>query len=236
MNKKQIYLPGLKKQTEFLFNKLNLEGFNILIIGSGTSEISKMLQNKSGQNIEIIVEEYESLLSLKLELTNSKNTSIKLMDFESTDFKDETFDLVYAQGSLSDSRRKKIIKEIKRILKSEGYFCIGEIVKLEEEIPNFVKDIVESSNLSPLNKNEIEKYYFDRNFELIDSIDLSNTLADYYKISSEQLSKSEKNLSENEKSYYKKLLNKISHESNAYLKLGANRYIGFLALLLKNIK
>lgn len=236
MNKKQIYLPGLKKQTEFLFNKLNLEGFNILIIGSGTSEISKMLQNKSGQNIEIIVEEYESLLSLKLELTNSKNTSIKLMDFESTDFKDETFDLVYAQGSLSDSRRKKIIKEIKRILKSEGYFCIGEIVKLEEEIPNFVKDIVESSNLSPLNKNEIEKYYFDRNFELIDSIDLSSTLADYYKISSEQLSKSEKNLSENEKSYYKKLLNKISHESNAYLKLGANRYIGFLALLLKNIK
>lgn len=236
MNIKQIYLPGLKKQTEFLFNKLNLDGFKILIVGSGTSEISKLLQNKSGQNIEIIVEEYESLLSLKLELANSKNISVKLMDFENTDFKDETFDLVYAQGSLSDSRRKKTIKEIKRILKFEGYFCIGEIVKLEETIPNFVKDIFESSNLSPLNKKEVEKYYLDRNFELIDSIDLSNTLADYYKISSEQLSKSEKNLSENEKSYYKKLLNKISHESNAYLKLGANRYIGFLALLLKNIK
>jgi DNA-directed RNA polymerase subunit N (RpoN/RPB10) len=41
------------------------------------------------------------------------------------------------------------------------------------------------------------------------------------------------NLSGQEKSYYKKLLNKISHESNAYLKLGADKYIGFKMLILK---
>jgi hypothetical protein len=40
-------------------------------------------------------------------------------------------------------------------------------------------------------------------------------------------------LTEKEKSYYKKLLNKISHESNAYLKLGADKYIGYKLLILK---
>jgi ubiquinone/menaquinone biosynthesis C-methylase UbiE len=230
---KQIYLPGLKKQSEFLFNRLNLEELKILVAGSGTAEIAKILQNKSGKEIEIIVEDYESLLNLKLELKSSKNISVKLMDFENTDFNDETFDLVFAQGSLSDSRRKKTIKEVKRILKHEGHFCIGEIVKLEKEIPSFVMNIFESSNLAPLNKVEIKKYYTERNFDLIDSVDLSDTLADYYKISSEELSKSEKKFSDNEKSYYKKLLNKISHESNAYLKLGAKRYIGFVALFLR---
>ena len=41
------------------------------------------------------------------------------------------------------------------------------------------------------------------------------------------------NLTDKEKSFYKKLLSKISHESNAYLKLGADRYIGFKMLILK---
>lgn len=233
MKKEIVYLPGLKKQYEFLVSKIELSGFNILLMGGNNTAIAKMLLNKSKGKIESIVEDYESLLVTKIELDNNTASIVKLMDFEKTDYLENTFDLVYAQGSISDSRRKKIIKEVKRILKPEGYFCIGEIITLEKDIPNFVKDIFELSGLVPLNKTDIKKYYLERNFELVNSIDLSNTLAEYYKISSEKLIKSEKSLSSNEKSYYKKLLNKISHESNAYLKLGAKRYIGFMALLLK---
>ena len=39
-------------------------------------------------------------------------------------------------------------------------------------------------------------------------------------------------LGESEKAYHKKMLNRISHESNAYLKLGADKFIGFVSLLL----
>lgn len=233
MKKEIVYLPGLKKQYQFLVSKIELSGFNILLMGGNNTAIAKMLLNKSKGKIESIVEDYESLLVTKIEFDNNTASIVKLMDFEKTDYLENTFDLVYAQGSISDSRRKKIIKEVKRILKPEGYFCIGEIITLEKDIPNFVKDIFELSGLVPLNKTDIKKYYLERNFELVNSIDLSNTLAEYYKISSEKLSESEKSLSSNEKSYYKKLLNKISHESNAYLKLGAKRYIGFMALLLK---
>jgi hypothetical protein len=47
------------------------------------------------------------------------------------------------------------------------------------------------------------------------------------------LKSSKSDLTQQEKSYYKKLLHKISHESNAYLNLGADKYIGFIALLLQ---
>jgi len=54
---------------------------------------------------------------------------------------------------------------------------------------------------------------------------VSNELSDYFR-----------KTDETEKKLYKKLLNKISHESNAYLKLGADKYIGLNLLILKNIK
>jgi hypothetical protein len=73
----------------------------------------------------------------------------------------------------------------------------------------------------------------DRNFELIDEINLSNTLNEYYSSNLILLNNKIKTLTDNEKAYYKKILNKLSHESNAYLKLGADKYIGFVALLLK---
>ena len=87
--------------------------------------------------------------------------------------------------------------------------------------------------MEPLYKEELVPYYEERNYELIDSIDLSFTLRDYYMANANMLKERERALTENEKSYYKKILNQISHESNAYLKLGANKYYGFHAVLLK---
>ncbi len=228
-----IYLPGLKKQYEFLISKLELTGFNILILGSSNAIISKLLFNKSKEKVEIIVEDYESLLVTQLELGNNSALSVKLMDFENTDYSKNTFDLVYAQGSISDKRRKKIVKEIKRILKPNGYFCVGEIVKLEDKIPNFIKEIYELSNLDPILHDRVSSFYEERNFEVIDLINLSNTLKDYYSLNLKLLKDNIKSLSPNEKAYYKTILNKISHESNVYLKLGGDRYMGLITLILK---
>ncbi len=82
-------------------------------------------------------------------------------------------------------------------------------------------------------RNELEKYYSDRNLELIDQLDISFTLNEYYSTNENMLRKRIVDLSDNEKSYYKKLVNKISHESKAYLRHGADKFIGFEALLLK---
>ncbi len=232
MNKNNVFLPGLDKQLTFLKSRLELSELQVLVMGSGTAIIANQIL-KMGNNVEVIVEDYDSLMNAKLEFNSSEEVNIKLMDFERTDYVMEKFDLVYVQGSISDIRRKKIIKEIKRITKPNGYLCVGEVVNLAENSPIFVKKLFEFSKLEPLYQEQLIPYYEERNFELIDSIDLSFTLREYYSINTKMLNERVKSLSSNEKSYYKRILNQISHESNAYLKLGANKFIGFHALLLK---
>ena len=203
---KTILLPGLGKQFSFLSGRLNLSSMRILIIGSQTVPIAKKLQNDN--QVEIIVEEYESLMNTKLALNKEDKLSVKIMDFERTDYKNDEFDLIYSQGSISNYRRKNIVKEARRILKTGGYFCVGEVIQLEKSVPHFVKDIFENSDLDPLHKDDLLNYYVQRNFEEIDSQNLSNTLKDYYSHNISLLKQQEGSLSSSEKSYLKTILNK----------------------------
>jgi len=230
--KDEILLPGLDHQFAFLKRTFKQSPESVLVIGSSSETISLKLSEKYKIKINLIVEDYESLMNSKL-LLDRKNFACKMMSFEATDFADSSFDLIYAQASISSTNRNKIVKEIKRILKPGGYFCVGEITLLNEEVPRFMKDIYNSSALLPLYTNNLSKYYNDRNFSVIAEKDFSSFLKDYYSINMDKLAGTKENLSEREKSYYKKLLNKVSHESKAYLNLGGDKYMGFKVLLLK---
>ena len=232
-NKTNIFLPGLDNQIRFVRRSLELKGKLTLTLGSASEEIVKLLAQETGQKAELIVEDYNSLMNSRLMLENQNDTDVRLMDFEFTDFDDEEFDLVYTQGAISNPRRNKIVKEIKRILKPEGLFCVGEVVSVKEELPQFILDIYETSDLEPLHISQIEDYYQERKCEIIGTKDLSFTLKDYYSKNLYELKKSLKDMAENEKSYYKKLINMISHEAKAFLNQGADEYIGFYSLILK---
>ena len=230
-----IFLPGTDKQIKLLLNQISLTDFTILLIGSGSEEISKHLISSGAAKVTIIVQDQGSLITARFNLSGTNNVSVRLMEFDNTEFKDSTFDLIYAQASISTFNRNKIIKEIKRILKPTGYFCVGEIISLTISPPQFVKDIWSGSNISPLHQEEINKFYTNKNFEIIYEDDLSNTLQDFYQFSSNLLKERSNELSDDEKSYYKRLLKQISHESNAYLKMGGELHMGFKTLLLKKV-
>jgi cyclopropane fatty-acyl-phospholipid synthase-like methyltransferase len=131
--------------------------------------------------------------------------------------------------------RNKIIKEIKRILKPEGILSAGEIVSFKSSPPKFVNDIWESGNILPLNSDDIKKYYEERKFEVVDTLDLSAHLKEFYLESKNLLYNNIDSLSENEKAYYKKMLKRMSHESNAYLKLGGKNYMGFTSIIVMKV-
>lgn len=226
-------LPGLNNQLEFLKKYLLIKPESVLVIGSASENIAKSILSHYQCEVELIVGDYESLMNSKLILGNESGINPKMMSFDSTDFRDNQFDLVYAQASISLNNRNKIIKEIKRILKPGGYFCVGEITSLSKEVPTYIADIFETSDMLPLFTDDLSKYYLERNFKVCNKINLSNTLKDYYSISMNSLKEVFKTLGEKEKSYYKKLINKINHESNSYLKLGGHRHIGFEVLLLR---
>lgn len=231
----QILLPGTNQQLNFFLDGRNIKGARLLVLGAASEVIAKMLADKTLETVELIVEDYDSLMNAKLNLEGEEEVRIRLMDFEFTDFNKEEFDYIYAQGSISDSRRNTILKEIKRILKPGGILCAGEIVNLEKEVPSFVKDIYDASDLEPFYVDEVNGWYKQRGFEILSEADLSKTLNDYYFFSNKALKEKLEELETHEKSFYKKLLNRISHESNAYLKLGGDKIIGFKASVMKRI-
>lgn len=228
-----IFLPGGFKQFRILKSKIHLSDKTVLIIGSNSELIAEKMIDAGATSVTVIVSDYESLINSRLNLPKDSKVSVKMMDYENTDFADESFDLIYAQASVSLTNRNKIVKEIKRILKINSFFCVGEITALSKQYPQFVKDIFESSDILPLYHEDCSKYYLERNFSVLYEEDLTTSLKSYYENTANQLKQTIETLTEKEKSYYKKLLNKISHESNAYLKLGADKYIGFKLLILK---
>ena len=230
-----IYLPGTEKQFNHLKNNVSLEGQEILIIGSNSVKIAEMFSNSGAKSITIIVEDYESLLNSRIMVDNGNGVNVRLMEFTNTDFINDSFDIVYTQASISSKMRNKIIKEIKRVLKPEGILNVGEITSIKSSPPKFVNDIWESGNILPLNSEDIKKYYEERKFEVVDTLDLSVHLKDFYLESIKLLYNSIDSLSENEKAYYKKLLKRMSHESNVYLKLGGKDYMGFTSIIVRRI-
>lgn len=232
---KEIFLPGSVYQFLSFAGKCEISGKSALIIGAGSEEISKMFLERGAGPVIQIVDDEESLLSSRFYLKDFKEISVRMMMFDNTDFPNDKFDIIYAQGSVSGKRRNKIIKEIKNILKPDGLFCAGEVVQLNSDAPVFVKELWDSSNVQPLMSGEISDYYTEKGFEIIYKDDLSSTLRDFYMTSKDLLTKNIEKLSEREKAYHKKFLKKLSHESNAYLKLGADRYIGFKYLIMKKV-
>lgn len=229
----KVFLPGLKKQYDFLTKKIGQAPTSILVIGSSSEWIAVQLAKKYKCPVELIVEDYESLLNSKMVLGDDKSVNLRMMNYDSTDFVNSQFDLIFAQGSISLENRNKIIKELKRIMKQGAVLCVGEIIVLNKNLPVYVQNIFDNSGMQPLFAEEVSSYYKERKFECLAEEDLSNTFKEYYEQAAMKLKEEISNLSEREKSYYKKLLKKISHESNAYLKLGGDKYIGFITLLLQ---
>ena len=227
----KIFLPGNEKQLEHLESKLEIPGKEVLIIGTGSEDIAVYLKKKGAPAVRIIVSDYESVMNSRMILPKETEVSVSMMDFENTDFESETFDLVYAQASVSSYSRNKIIKEVKRILNSGGILSAGEITCLKIPVPVFIQEIWDAGDILPLETNEVTAYYQERKFEIIDQINLSNTLTDYYQKNHKLLRDKMNTLTESEKSYYKIILNRLSHESNVYLKQGGKDYIGFTSII-----
>ena len=229
----KILLPGLDQQIKMLLITVDVKDKSILIVGGESVPVALKLIEAGAGRIELIVEDYESFINSSLLLDEKSDLTIKIMDFANTDFDKNSFDIVYSQGSLSSKGRKEIVKEMKGLLKSGGLLCNGEIVKLEDENPTFVDDIFDNSGIDPLTVSDLKNYYVERNFTITYEKNLSYTLREYYSAILNILETAVDDLTENEKSYYKKLIKQIKHESDAYVRLGAKKHIGFYLLIME---
>jgi SAM-dependent methyltransferase len=230
----KIFLPGTDKQLSLFLNSINPEKNSILIIGSGSEEVARIFYRNKAE-VFLIVEDEEALVHSRFALSGEKGIKVRLMDFDNTDFNADKFDIVYSQGSTGTKLRNKIVREIIRVLKPDGFLCIGEIVSLAETPPKFVKDIWERSNLSPIAKNSFKDFLISKGFKLVLEQDLTETLKDFYSTAKILIQESSKDFPEKEAKYLMKISKAYSHEANAYLNLGGDKYIGYKMLVLKLI-
>lgn len=223
-----ILLPGGIEQFEHLLDHAELKGNRALIIGPNCEFAAVKLVDKFSE-VHIISDEYNSVLQYKLKIKTQDKIKVKMMDYAHTDFADEYFNLIYAQGSVTIPERKNILKEIKRIIFPEGIVCIGEIVSLTHQVPQFVTDIWGQSNLEPISASTIKNFYEGKGFEVLSEKDLSYTLKDFYEKAKFAVAKTGKEELEQNKKYF----SRIKHESNAYLRHGGDKYIGFKSLIIR---
>ncbi len=236
-NKSEIFLPGGFQLANFLINNTRLKDTSILIIGFGAEEIAKKFIELEPREIFIIVDNDESLLTARLSLSGIKTINVRLMSFDKIDFHDSRFDIVFAQGSVSSTNRKNIFSEIKRVLTNKGIFCNGEIIRINKIVPKFISDIWDRSDIDALTDDEL-KYFFNKmNFSVKAEINLTATLKNFYKQAESLLRNNVDSLPSNEKSFRKKIINRISHESKVFLYQGGDKYIGFKGFILhKDVK
>jgi len=218
---------------EHLESKIEIPSKVVLVIGTGSEEIAVYLKARGAASVKIIVSDYESVMNSRMILPKKTEIRVSMMEFEHTDFSTGSFDLVYAQASVSSYNRNKIIKEIMRILKPGGIFCVGENTCLKSPAPVFIQEMWDAGDILPLESNKVTAYYEERKFKIIDEINLSGKLTDYYQKNHTLLKAKLLTLTDSEKSYYKIILNRLSHESNVYLKHGGNDYIGFTSIIMR---
>ena len=228
-----IYLPGGVDQFNHLKANTELNGKSILIIGPNTENIGKLFLDAGANTVAIIIDDYDLLIRARLLMDRIENISAKFMEYSNTDFENATYDIVYTQGAISNPERNKVLKEARRISKPQGIINVGEYISLAEVTPEYVNDVWKSGNILPLNSIELTTYYKERKFEIVDISELSSKLKEFYLSSKKLLIEKVHLLTDQEKIYYKKLLKRINHESNVYLNLGGNDYMGFSSLLFR---
>jgi ubiquinone/menaquinone biosynthesis C-methylase UbiE len=104
-----------------LFKKLKKN--KLLEVGAGTGEntlqLIKMKFNVCATDISP-----RSVEAMNIKYSKYKNFSSKVADMEKIPFKNESFDIICSAGSLSYGDNNRVINEIYRVLKWEGFVVI----------------------------------------------------------------------------------------------------------------
>ncbi len=224
----KIILPGLDEQLNYFVKNYSLEGTKGLLMGPGLHHASITLR-ELGADTETIINDDALLIEERLNI----KSSVKFMDYYTTDFLENSFDFIYAQASVSTVHHTKILKELFRILKQGGMLCVGEIVKRDFPTPRSVKDIWNLSNITPFLLAELPPLYASIGYEIFQTIDLTDTMEDLYKMQATVLKSEKERLSDDDRYLMRRNIKSLQHEANMYLRGGAQKHTLYHLFLLK---
>lgn len=135
----------------------------ILNVGSGPGRDGLLLKNAG---LDVVCLDASPVM---VELAQSRGLEAVLGDFMSLDFKDSTFDGVWAYTSLLHVPKEEAgeaMSEIKRVLKQNGILCLG-LIEGEEEVYRQTEGVEKPRWFSFYSESEIQKLLQEYGFEII---------------------------------------------------------------------
>lgn len=230
---KPVKLPGAEKQLQLLFNTYPVEGKSVLIPGVGSPDLLQVFVDMSPSKLEVLLFDDEQIMVARMHAPKSPSLRIKFMDYTVTDYADNTFDCIYAPGTLSILHHSRMLAEMRRILKPGGVFCLGELAYTKDDIPISVNTMWQDAGLYLQPAEKLLPAYTAGGFELISQADFTDTLKGVYQDFKVQEDKMHKLAELQLPSTQKKQLTRYKHEANMYLKMGAAKYTGYFVYLLR---
>lgn len=167
-----------KKQGKWLSKRMDIKGNERMLdcgcgVGGVMKQIASLYPNTKIDGINVSNKQVEIA---KETLKDLNNCSLSVQDFTKTNYKDNTFDIVYFCESMGYSNFEKVIKECIRILKPNGKLYINEIVvkcdrdKLNKKELNKLNHFIDSWFYNVYDcKTIINKVEKIGGFELIDN-------------------------------------------------------------------
>ena len=118
------------KQGKWLSKRMGIKGNEKILdcgcgIGWVMKQIALLYPNTEIHGINLSDKQIEMAKEV---LKDSDNCKLSIQDYTDTDYKDNTFDIVYFCESMGYSNFEQVIKECIRILKPNGKLYINEIV------------------------------------------------------------------------------------------------------------
>lgn len=231
----KVKLPTLggTETTKLLCSKVEIkEGMNILVAGVNLSDSVIYIAKNFKCNVYGIYELPNIVISAKSEIANhglEDIVKVKVMSPISLDFKDETFDLIIAEGVLSQYKKSQILKEFYRVLKDGSFIGIVDFYWKKTPVPTYVLDAwyVESGSIETL--DEKLKILKDYGFETVFVQDMSKELEKYYSRFKKIIQNALKNRRFTKDEF--KEIKKFKHEVNVFLEQGGDKWMGYVAVV-----
>ena len=167
------------------------ESTRILDIGAGYGGAARHLARTYGCHVTALnLSEKENERNREQNLITNLRDHIDVIDasFEELPFDDASFDVVWSQDAILHSgRRKKVMREVFRVLKPGGDFVFTDPMQADDCPPDVLKPVLERIHLESLGSFA---YYKDTaadiGFECVEIIDMTEQLPRHYaRVSSE---------------------------------------------------
>lgn len=183
-NYDEIFLKEMHKYNEEMLKEIALkydtrnleENINILDLACGTGFNSRFLNNIFNKSKFTLVDISEGMLNEARKNCNFNSSFIKkdMISFLKS-CADDSFDVVICAWAIKYQDPKKIIKEVSRILKKDGYFAV--IVNLKSTLPEVRKiypslvlksyrnvDKIMKELPNPISENSFIRWFIERGF------------------------------------------------------------------------